>query len=338
MENIGGQAKIENNWMNTQSGSAAVTGSGLVIRASGTGPGCKISDLNVQNNTIEHAGGNRTTHDIDVAGDDSGSLVCQVNFSDNYVERTHRTPAPAIGVRIRDCLNCTFRNSSPQGTGTGEDFINISQSAPGRTAAFKLENTGISTPGGGPPYANTLNDTIDSIRYNSKSYPFIALWIQPGTSLYANGNLLPTVVARSGAVPICSESSIPATSVCSIVQCPAGRYRVEIYIEITAACRSGGTYVPWLSYTDEAGAKKGSPTTTYFAVAGGLGVTPATSNAGASLALTSTSNFLTGTYVLSTIGVASDGLGSINYGTTARACRSGGPMHGVMFFDVTRLE
>lgn len=190
LENIGGQAKVENNWLNAQSGSTAITGSGLVIRASGAGAGCKIGDINIQNNTIEHAGGNSaTTYEIDEKGDDLGSLACGINFSDNYLERSALANAPNIAVRIRDCENCSFRNSSPQGTGTGNDFINISQSASNLTAGFKVENVGIDKAGAGPPYTNIINDTINSLTYASASIPWIGHWEQSGTTGYY-GSLL----------------------------------------------------------------------------------------------------------------------------------------------------
>lgn len=149
---------------------------------------------------------------------------------------------------------------------------------------------------------------------------------------------LKTSYTATGAVTIGSGSSIPATSLCATSVCPAGRYRVDVYIEITTACTTTGSTIPWLGYTDDQGAKAGSSTTTYFANGGGLGVTPATNAAGMTLVPISTSDFLSGSYFLTTTGVATGGLGSINYGITNTACGSGGPMVGKAFFDVTRLE
>lgn len=156
--------------------------------------------------------------------------------------------------------------------------------------------------------------------------------------LATTGQGVASVQAAPTVVTIGSGSSISSTSLCSTTLCPAGDYDVAVYIDITTACSTTGTYIPWLGYTDDQGAKTGSSTTTYFSAAGGLGVTPATASAGATLGLASTANFLTGHYYLHTTGAATGGLGSINYGTTAGACGTGGPMVGKMYLTVTRLR
>lgn len=173
LENIGGQAKVENNWINVQSGSPSITGSGLVIRASGSGPGVKISNIAVLNNTIEHAGGNSSaSHEIDISGDDIGSTVAQVNFSNVYVERTNVTSAaPNIAIRVRDCNSCRFDNMSAGGTGTGSDFINVSQSASGRSTNVSVVNVGSPL---GFPYSNALNDTVNGVVLPSANYKTVA--------------------------------------------------------------------------------------------------------------------------------------------------------------------
>jgi hypothetical protein len=89
----------------------------------------------------------------------------------------------------------------------------------------------------------------------------------------------------------------------------------------------------WLGYTDDAGAKTGSSTTTFFAL-NGLGVTQATG----SLALASTSNYGQASFILHSTGAATGGLGAINYGTTATACGTGGPMVGKMFLTVLPIS
>jgi hypothetical protein len=87
----------------------------------------------------------------------------------------------------------------------------------------------------------------------------------------------------TGAVTIGSGSSIAATSLCSTANCPAGNYQVNVYVEITTACTTTGSYIVWLGYTDDATAKTGSSTTTFIPI-NGLGVTQSTG----SLALAST--------------------------------------------------
>jgi hypothetical protein len=149
--------------------------------------------------------------------------------------------------------------------------------------------------------------------------------------------LVPQSIAV-GPISISTATSIGSTQLCSTTQCPAGRYRIDVYIDVTTICTTTGSYIPWLGYTDDAGAKTGSSTTTYFAGGGGLGVTPATNAAGLTLVPLSTTDFLSASYILSTTGAATNSQGSINYGTTASACGSGGPGLGKMYFDVTRLQ
>jgi hypothetical protein len=152
-------------------------------------------------------------------------------------------------------------------------------------------------------------------------------------NLLTTGNGVESIQASSGPVAIGSGTSIAATSLCALSACPAGTYLVHVYVEVTNACTTTGGYVIWLGYTDDAGTKSGSATTTFVPL-NGLGVTQSTG----SLALASTSNYGQGTFVLRTTGAVTGGLGTINYGTTATACGSGGPAAGTMRLDVGRLE
>ena len=49
-------------------------------------------------------------------------------------------------------------------------------------------------------------------------------------------------------------------------------------------------------------------------------------------------DYATAHFYLHTTGAANNSLGSINYGTTAGACGTGGPMVGTLYFDVARLR
>ena len=150
-------------------------------------------------------------------------------------------------------------------------------------------------------------------------------------ALSAASQLPPLAIAAPAAVTIGSGSSISATSLCSTTTCPAGDYDVSAFIEITTACTTTGSYIVWLGWTDDATAKTGSSTTTFIPI-NGLGVTQSTG----ALALASTSNYGQGHHVIHSTGAATGGLGSINFGTTATACGTGGPMVGKLFLDVTR--
>ena len=185
-------------------------------------------------------------------------------------------------------------------------------------------------------YANTGNAiaATNGIKVDATNKDIFATY----HSLATTGIGANAIYASTGAVTIGSGSNVPSTSLCSTALCPAGRYRVDVYMEITTPCTTTGSSIPWIGYTDDAGAKTGSSTTTYFSAGGGLGVTPATSSTGLILVPISTSDFLTGYFFLTTTGVATNSQGSINYGITNTACGSGGPMVGKAFFDVTRLE
>jgi len=55
------------------------------------------------------------------------------------------------------------------------------------------------------------------------------------------------------------------------------------------------------------------------------------------LTTTSTANWGEAVYIVRTTGAATSSLGSINYGTTATACGSAGPMVGNMYLTVEPL-
>jgi hypothetical protein len=144
------------------------------------------------------------------------------------------------------------------------------------------------------------------------------------------GSIAPTAVTLSETTG--AAGSIAATLLCSTTNCPAGTYRVSIYIDMTTACGTSGTVIPWVGYTDDNGARAGSSATTFFPI-NGIGSAPATGT----LTTTTATNFAQGTYTLRTTGAATGGLGSINYGTTQTVCGSGGPMAGKMYLTVERI-
>lgn len=155
---------------------------------------------------------------------------------------------------------------------------------------------------------------------------------KPGVS--AAGTLIGTVASavitqafsgdanHSATVTTGSGTSIGSTSLCSTTFCPAGTYRVNVYIDITTACGTTGTYVVNLIYTDDQGSK------TVPVNLEGTGSVPATGV----LTTTSTANFGYDSFILRSTGGA-----SINYSTTAVACGTAGPMVGKLYFSVEPL-
>jgi hypothetical protein len=125
-----------------------------------------------------------------------------------------------------------------------------------------------------------------------------------------------------------SGTSISATQLCSTANCPAGTYIVHAYLDVTTACTTTGTYIVWLGYQDDSQTRAGSATTTFIPIQG-TGTTTSTG----SLALASTNNYGQGTFIL-----RSTGGSAINYGTTATACGSGGPMVGKLYLSISPVQ
>jgi hypothetical protein len=156
---------------------------------------------------------------------------------------------------------------------------------------------------------------------------------EPGTAAQgmATGTLSGSVITQgfsgdanhSATVTIGSGTSISSTSLCSTTICPAGTYRVNVYLDITTACGTSGTYIVNLIYTDDQGLK------TIPVNINGTGSVPATGT----LTTTSTSNYGENAQV-----IRSTGATSINYSTTAVACGTSGPMVGKLYMAVEAIQ
>jgi hypothetical protein len=195
---------------------------------------------------------------------------------------------------------------------------------PANTAGFIGPSlSGFSAYGLQLPYLGPQATATNILNCGLPSYP-------GGVSTCSFGG---SAAVGTGSVTIGSGSSIGATSLCSTANCPLGTYDVGVYVDITTACTTTGTYIVWLGWTDDKGAKTGSSTTTFIPV-NGLGVTQSTG----ALALASTNNYAQGHHIIHTTGAATGGLGAINYGTTATTCGTGGPMVGTMYLTVERLQ
>lgn len=156
-----------------------------------------------------------------------------------------------------------------------------------------------------------------------------------GSSTGVTQNFTGGAAYHVGPVTIGTGTSIGATSLCSTTNCPVGDYDIAAYVEITTACTTTGSYIVWLGWTDDGSAKNGSSTTTFFPFPlNGSGV-PTTVG---TIVPAAAGNYAQAHIFLHTTGAANNSLGSINYGTTATACGTGGPMVGKLFLTVTPLS
>jgi hypothetical protein len=194
---------------------------------------------------------------------------------------------------------------------------------------------------------NKISPSAEGSMWNTMANFFATRDSFNGYASHDESGYIHTAINNTAQVAISSATSIAAAQLCPVAApagaivnggCYPGRYRIDVSIELTAACTTTGTYIPWFAWTDSDGnVRAGSSTTTYMS-GGGLGVTPATSTTGATLDLSALTHYFSGSLVIDVSGQATGGLGSINYGTTATACGTGGPATGTMFIDVTRLD
>jgi hypothetical protein len=147
----------------------------------------------------------------------------------------------------------------------------------------------------------------------STTLPLVQLHIGGG----GNGPIASTTVVTG------SGTSVGSTSLCSTTICPAGTYRVNVYIDITTACGTTGSYTVNLIYTDDQGSK------TIPVNINGSGAVPSTGV----LTTTSTANYGENAQI-----VRSTGAASINYSTTAAPCGTGGPMVGNLYLSVEKVQ
>jgi len=127
---------------------------------------------------------------------------------------------------------------------------------------------------------------------------------------------------HSAVVTIGSGTSIGSTTLCSSANCPAGTYVVHVYVDITTACGTSGSYTVNLIYTDDQGAK------TVPVNLNGTGAVPASGV----ITTTSTANFGENSQVLRLTS------GNLNYSTTAVACGTAGPMVGKLYMAAVPVQ
>jgi trimeric autotransporter adhesin len=185
----------------------------------------------------------------------------------------------------------------PIGTGTAETIV---------AAAAALSNHGICLGSGGGYISCASTGIAASAGVAFTTYNSIA----------TAGSGVAALRAAPAAIVTGSGTSIGSTSLCAAAVCPAGMYTISVYLEVTTACTTTGTYQVNIIYTDDQGSK------TIVAPLVGTGVVSSV------LGLAATAN-----YGQATFPIYSTGGASINYSTTAGACGSGGPMVGKMYIS-----
>jgi hypothetical protein len=189
VENVGGLVNVLNNWYNVTDGVFGVTGSALTIASSGGG-GCANQSINISG-TYEHANGGGP--EMSLIGNDAGAVGCSITAGPIYTEKNVSGTPSTIGIKVRDCFNCTFANiEGGGGSGTSGDMINLSQSAAGRVqnVTFSGINNSFAS------WANTINDTTPGGRVIPFSaYQFVTFY--PSNPGYIEPPVLPGTVIQS---------------------------------------------------------------------------------------------------------------------------------------------
>jgi len=185
LENPAGHIQISDNWLNVTDGNSDIVGSGLVIYGSGGG-GIRGSSVSVVGNTIEHSNG-AGQHEVDVTTSGDGSILCGISLHDDYSERNYGpgvTPSLA-SIHLQDCWNCSLKDYNIWGgTSSGNDAVNVGQSAGGRTQNVSLQNIWV----GVGSFVNIINDTINNVAITAAANPFgvTSYVINPG--FYGSNN------------------------------------------------------------------------------------------------------------------------------------------------------
>lgn len=340
-----GQAS--NNWMHhLHIGGAQVGGDvgvDLMQNSGGTGANNTVSDSSIETYNVGVHGGdtvhmvvgpsvnieNSTTlPGLGIAGliDTSGTNQC---YNNTFIAVDFTNGGGAVSS-VANCPNTTIRGSMRSAPsmfyfGTFGPIDDIAWSTGGGTHTTssplqQIISALIAVTSGFPGDEQTVTDAQSAGDCQNGGGSAIAKCRNTGSGWTAlpgggGGGVAP--------VAISSNTSIGATTICSLVNCPAGTYTVYAYVDVTVACATGGTYAVNILYTDDTGAK-----TTVLDLAG-IGTTPATASVTSSLALSSTSNFGQGAQIIYNTNAS-----GIRYTTTAGACLTGGPATGVLHISV----
>lgn len=278
-------------------------------------------------NTI--SGGGTPAYPLTITGGVSGGVV----YGSSSTQLTV-SPAGTANVLMKwggaatapGNSSITDNATSVTTTDTG-GWVGPTFTANGTTAGFMDYAQGSTSASVAP--CNTATSICEQAPTSVTSY----LLVKPGVAAAGvkSGRLASSVVTEgisgdtnhSATVVIGSGTSIGSTSLCSTTVCPAGTYRINVYVDITTACGTTGTYTVNLIYTDDQGSK------TSVVNLNGTGSVPATGL----LTTTSTSNFGQESQIIRSTGAA-----SINYSTTAVACGTGGPMVGNLYLSTEQVQ
>lgn len=192
LENMGGSIEVYNDEMNVTDGAYGVDGSGIVIASTGSGTGCISNSIHIHGGNAEHANGGSSYSDIQILGNGAGALACSIHIDDMYTERNLSGTPETNSISITDCWGCSVRDiQGGGGNGSAGALIYVAQSASGRVEDLEIDHINSIF----QPYANTINDTVQSVQIASSTYPYIASYpVNPG---YVQPPALPGTVIQS---------------------------------------------------------------------------------------------------------------------------------------------
>jgi hypothetical protein len=256
--------------------------------------------------------------------------------SDSSLQTNRWCFQTVMGTTANNPTSTLTLTNTDTGATTGASLLDLSAAPTTRLSTLRLGNT----TAGAIAYAQGTSNTgatpctvATSICEQAPTGVTSYLVTKPGVSAQGSitGTLSGTTITQgfsgdtnhSATVTIGSGTSIGSTSLCSTTFCPVGTYRVNVYVDITTACGTSGTYIVNLIYTDDQGSK------TIPVNINGTGSVPATGT----LTTTSTNNFGEDTQIIRSTGAA-----SINYSTTATACGTAGPMVGKLYLSVEPVQ
>jgi hypothetical protein len=153
VQDVGGSMTVNGNLLNALAGATTITDSTLIIQAVTAGN----SVIEVAGNSIQGANGGAGHSEILVIGNGAGVVNEGIWIHNDYVERAPDSTASLVGIQVTDCQSCSIENVTGLGTAGGNDFINVAQTAGGRTQNVTITNVLEAAD------TNVLNDTLAGV-------------------------------------------------------------------------------------------------------------------------------------------------------------------------------